>query len=134
VEGDLCADLIVAAQSNGSYLATLRIETVCQESGHRYVQCSGANLYGSTFNPEHSATPVFTACGHRHGSCGTPRNYSPDLGGIHFSPGTCAVNTWGVIFANGPAKGEHSYIILPGSGHFLYLNSNLGTGHFNVCH
>ena len=48
-------------------------------------------------------------------------------------PCTCAVNTWGVVFAGGPAKRERSYVILPGSGHFLYLNSNHGAGRFNVC-
>ena len=132
VQGDLCADLVSAPNSSSTYLAALRIEAFCQDSSG-YVQCSGANLYGNTYNPTSTPNPIFTACGHSYGNCGTPRNFSPTLGGFNVPAGSCDNNIWGVIFAQDPVSGNKSYIILPGSGHFLYLTSNFETGHHDVC-
>jgi hypothetical protein len=132
VQGDLCADLVSVPNSSGTYLAALRIEAFCQDSSG-YVQCSGANLYGNTYNTSNTPNPIFTACGHSYGNCGTPRNYSPTLGGFNVPAGSCGNNIWGVIFAQDPVSGQKSYIILPGSDHYLYLTSNFETGHHNVC-
>jgi hypothetical protein len=132
VEGDLCADLVSVPNSSSTYRAALRIEAFCQDSSG-YVQCSGANLYGNTYNSSSTPNPIFTACGHSFGACGTPRNFSPTLGGFNVTAGTCDNNIWGVIFAQDPVSGNKSYIILPGSDHILYLTSNFETGHHNVC-
>jgi Transglycosylase SLT domain len=132
VEGDLCADLVSVPNSGSTYLAALQIEAFCQNSSG-YVQCSGANLYGNTYDPSSAPNPIFTACGHSYGDCGTPRNYSPTLGGFNVRAGSCDNHIWGVIFAKDPVSGDKSYIILPGSDHFLYLTSNFETGHNDVC-
>ena len=132
VQGDLCADLVSVPGSSGTYHAALRIEAFCQDSSG-YVQCSGASLYGNTYDPGDTPSPVLTACGHSSGACATPRNYSPALGGFNVPAGSCDNNIWGVIFARDPVSGGKTYIILPGSDHYLYLTSNFETGHHNVC-